>query len=74
MVNYIRHNLTNYDEIINDAEDKAKFRGCILRKIADAYLELLKECAQQGAEMTGMKYTDVPNERGILQRVWGPKD
>lgn len=73
MVNYIRHNLTNYDELLGLAGNHSELRGAVLRKIGDAYPELLTECARQGADMSGMVFKDVPDERGILQRIWTPK-
>ncbi|TDK50424.1 DUF2293 domain-containing protein [Antarcticimicrobium luteum] len=70
MVNYIRHEYTNYDDLIERGYDRDEVRPLVLRRIGEAYPSLLRECTRQGADMTGYKFDLVPNEQGILQRVW----
>lgn len=54
MVNYVRHNLCNYDESLNDIFGKTgktalycRLKGTILDEIANTYPELACECEQQ---------------------------
>ena len=77
MVNYIRHMLSNYDDLIEGVTDEyelRKIRGAVLRKIANTYPNLAQECSRQGADMSNMVVREVPDERGILQRKWVPRE
>lgn len=54
IVNHIRHNYSNYDEIlkgshgINRSEyDYAQYKNCVLNKIADIYPSLKDACDKQ---------------------------
>jgi hypothetical protein len=49
-VNYIRHNLTDYDELVaecGDPAEKTRTRNRILRQIAEAYPELAEAAKRQ---------------------------
>lgn len=54
MVNYIRHNLTNYDEVLDNIKDKfgvkvsyVKFRKILMLKIKEVYPKLFIETKEQ---------------------------
>jgi hypothetical protein len=54
MVNYIRHNLTNYEDLLEELEGKVgkinayiKLKNKILKKIAEVYPDLKDECYNQ---------------------------
>ena len=54
MVNYIRHNLTRYDEFLYEARGRTgirfaypEYRCAVLEEIARVYPELQEECKRQ---------------------------
>ena len=54
MVNYIRHNLTSYEDLLEELRGKegkyeayTKLKNKILEKIAEVYPELKEECNRQ---------------------------
>lgn len=57
MVNYVRHNLTEYDDTLYAISGKTgchteylRYKHAVLTKIADVYPELRDECNRQGVE------------------------
>jgi hypothetical protein len=73
-VNFIRHERSNYDDLLDDGHDRDTLRRKVLRMIGERYPPLMRECARQGADMTGYRLEVVPNEKGILQRFWRKLD
>jgi len=62
MVNNIRHNYSNYDELIKQVKrihrtdnDYDQYKNCTLNKIAEAYPFLKKECERQKRQFDMVK-------------------
>lgn len=58
VVNYIRHNFTNYDRTLYDMSGKvgaliaySKYKNAVLQKIAEAYPKYKKECFRQMVDL-----------------------
>jgi hypothetical protein len=50
IVNFLRHELTNYDSLLREGEDRSMLKAEILSGIAEAYPYLAEECERQARE------------------------